>query len=290
MNNYAGAEITNLFPLASRLVSASSIDIDATSMSGDALVVHTAAVAVAGTSPTWDVVLQESDAVATGTLSQQTAGDVDIPLRNGATDNIKLSVSWTQSGARQIKYAYLRLARAGAVGSGKIVKVGIFADSTNDPGSQIGSYSASVAADTMSTDYSWVKFTFAVPIDVANSTKYHLVLEGDYNTSATVHVHWRILTAGSGGLLNIYDAAWGGAVTTQKPEVYLEQYNFSNVTSGDVVAGVVGGATGLIADEVILQINPNDMKQFYRGYATITGSNSPQFYAALAIISRQQIV
>lgn len=281
---FAGNSLGLLFRPAARTASGGGPDYDLGPVADEVIAILNCTAASAGTNPTADVKLQSSLPIAVGTLNEVTAGSVDIPLRNATDDNIKLAYAWTQSGARQIKNVYLMLKRVGTIASGKIVKVGIFTDNSGDPSaSQVGAYSASVAADTMSTSYAWVKFTFATPIDVADTTKYWIQLEGDYTLSASNQVNWRVRTVASGGLFDIFDTAWGGAVTTQKAEGYIEQYNFT-----DVAAGAFTQVTGASDSLQSLVVDSDQIGQFLRAYFTIGGSSNPSFTFGASVLGIKQ--
>jgi hypothetical protein len=281
---FAGNSLGLLFKPAVRTASAGGPDCDLGLVADEVMAILNCAAASVGTNPTADVKLQSSTPPAVGNLNNPGTGTVDIPLRNGTDDNIKLAYAWTQSGARQIKNVYLMLKRVGTIAPGKTVKVGIFTDNAGDPSvTQVGAYSASVAADALSTTYAWVKFTFDTPIDVAGATKYWIQLEGDYDVSAVNQVAWRVRTVATGGLLDIFDATWGGAVTTQKAAVYIEQYDFQ-----DVPAGVFAQVTSASDSLQSLIVDSDQIGRFLRAYFAIGGSSNPSFTFGASVLGIRQ--
>ena len=281
---FAGNTLGLLFKPAMRTASGGGPDYDLGPVADEIVAILNCSAASAGTNPTADVKLQSSLPPVVGSLNNPGTGTVDIPLRNGADDNIKLAYAWTQSGARQIKNVYLMLKCIGTIAPGKIVKVGIFTDNSGNPSAtQVGTYSGSVAADVLSTSYAWVKFTFDTPIDVASATKYWIQLEGDYDVSAVNQVAWRGRTVATGGLLDIFDAAWGGAVTTQKAAVYIEQYDFQDVPAG-AFAQVTGASNSLQS----LIVDSDQIGQFLRAYFTIGGSSNPSFTLGASVLGIKQ--
>jgi len=281
---FAGNSLGLLFKPAARTASGGGPDYDLGPVADEVIAILNCAAASAGTNPTADVKLQSSLLIAVGTLNEVTAGSVDIPLRNATDDNIKLAYAWTQSGARQIKNIYLMLKRIGTIAPGKIVKVGIFTDNSGDPSvTQVGAYSASVAADALSTTYAWVKFTFDTPIDVAGGTMYWIQLEGDYGVSAVNQVALRVETVATGGLLDIFDLTWGGAVTTQKAAVYIEQYDFQ-----DVPTGAFAQVTGTSDSLQNLIVDSDQIGQFLRAYFTVGGSSNPSFTFGASVLGIRQ--
>lgn len=209
--------------------------LDLREVESDEAMIALAVGAVTGTNPTLDVKIQNSPALARG-LNTIAVGATYTKLRIGATDNVELAATWTQSGARQIKKMSLFLKNNGTITAGKILTLTINADSTGDPGSVLGT-SATVLCSDVPTAGGYVTFTFATPVNLADATAYHAVLTGDYTADATNNITWRSKTVASGGNQKIKDAAWAAVVATEAFEIYAEQYNFADA-SGYTIAQI----------------------------------------------------
>jgi len=184
--------------------------------------------AITGT-PTMDLKVQDAAGAPARGYAKVTAGANDIKLLVSATDNNKLGATFTQTGAKSIKYAYLQLKKNGTITAGKKLTLTLNANNAGAPGTVLGT-AATVDIDTeVTTAYTWVKFTFATPVELANNTIYHIVLDGDYTGHTTNNVTWRSATVGSGGNQTILDNVTWGAVATEDFEVILEELTFADV-------------------------------------------------------------
>lgn len=152
-------------------------------------------------------------------LNFQVVGTTEIPLRNGAADNVELGGKWTQSAESTLKHVYLRLKRTGTIAAGKKVWIRLVGNNAGVPDGLVLAASAVVDADTMSTSFASVKFTFPQEVTLDAATVYHIVLAGNYDASAANHIKWRSKTVASGGNQEIYDASWA-AVATENFEIY----------------------------------------------------------------------
>lgn len=231
----------------------------------------------AGTNPTLTTKLQHSEPLSQGT-AYTTVGTNDIPLRYNTNDNIKLSASFTQSGARQIKTVALKLKKVGTITTGKVVFVTIETNNAGDPSGTALGTSANVQTDDISSSaYAWVTFTFAKPVDVSDATVYHVVLAGDFTVSTSNHIVWRTATVASGGNANVYDSGWA-AVSTNSREFFAYEYNFSDVTSG----GFTQVTTALTGSLQFKEFDVNALKPIVRPYHTIGGTSNPAFQVGVA--------
>ena len=251
-------------------------DLDIASLRGKAHITLTS-LNTAGTSPTLATKLQESEPLIMGQV-YTTTGTNDIVLRNGTNDNIKLSASFTQSGAHQVKRVGLRLKNNGTITAGKLMTLTIETDTAGDPtGTALGT-ADTVLCSAVGTTYDWVVFTFAKPVDLADATVYHLVLAGDYTVSSSNNITWRTATVASGGNANVYDSAYA-AVTTNSREFYIHEYNFSDVTGGGFTTLSTAGNTTVQT----LEFNIDELKPIIRAYFTIGGTSNPAFTTAMTV-------
>lgn len=152
-------------------------------------------------------------------LNFQVEGTTEIALRNAAADNVELAAKWTQAKETTIEKVALRLKRAGTIAAGKSVQVRIVKNTSGLPGSELVAISGLVAADTLSTSFALVDFTFLEKAVLEEGGIYHLVLVGNYDDSSSNHIKWRSKTVASGGNQEIKDAGWA-AVATENFEVF----------------------------------------------------------------------
>ena len=138
--------------------------------------------------------------------AQATIGMNDIPLRNGGSiDNGKLAAAFVQSGRASIKSATLQLRKIGTLAAGKKLTLTLKADTSGVPGAILGTAGAVDIDSIVGTGYGSVEFVFATAVDLADGTRYHLELTGDYTASASNQVQWRALAVASAGNALIYD-------------------------------------------------------------------------------------
>lgn len=273
--------LTTILPPASYTTTGGGADIDLKNVESIGKFVYTG-LNTAGTNPTLDVKLQSSVAVVTGS-SYTTEGATDNKLRDGANSNIKLSAQFTQSGARQIKYVYLQLKKFGTVASGNLTLT-IETDSTGDPsGTALGT--ATISTDTVASTYGWAKFTFTNPVDVANTTVYHVVLAGAYTESSSNCIGWRSKTVASGGNFEFYDSAWS-ATATESLEYYAEEYNFSDITGG----AFTQHATASSQTAEAINVDLNIQNRYVRAYRTIGGTSNPAFTSAVVLLGLNKLI
>lgn len=275
----------NLSPAQLINATGGGIDVDLGALTGPGLVLFTSKNS-AGTNPTHARKLQGSEGLSRGYEYSTSGTLVDNELREGATTNVKLAVRFTQSGARQVKRVALRLKKGGTIAAGKKLTLTIESNNAGNPSGTAltNGTSATVDIDTeVSTTAGWVVFTFAKPVDLADATVYHFVLAGDYTASASNNVMWQSNTVASGGTLNKFDNTnWGGVVTTQAPLVYVDEYNFTDITG---VAQTQGTASGAVDEAVAVYVDA--LPAVVRVYDTIGGTSSPGFYASAHLIAEK---
>ncbi len=239
----------------------------------------------AGTSPTLDVKLQHSNPASNG-AAFTTAGASDNILKAGASTTVKLGAKFTQSGARSISGGSVVLNKIGTITAGKLVTVELFADSSGSPtGSALGSTTIDIDS-LITTSYDRVPFSFATPVELADATVYHLVLTADYTASASNAVQWRNATVASGGNFETHnDTTWAAVTGTKSFEFILEQYTFTDVTSG---AFTQVTTTGVLSKVNIALDNPT-LKRVIRPHITIGGTDTPAFYMALSLNAESRL-
>lgn len=269
MNHLADLTLANLLPTASRTATTKGADQSLKAGAGMVGFILDSAIPSAGAAPTWAVKIQTSD-IAVGSVNVTTDPSVAIGLRIGATDNIKLAAYWTQSGARSIKYVYLKLKRVGTIGGTDTITLNLYANTgTYAPtGSTLGTATV-VVPSTLGTEWEWVKFTFSTPVELSDATVYHAELTGGYTQSASNYVALGVVTVASGGNLNIFDSSYGGTVSTQQVCMKIEQYNFADAT---------GGAFSAVSDAAVqeaLVLNSKLLGTHVRAVGTIGGTDTP---------------
>lgn len=262
-----------LFPLAARTTVVGTYGSEVVDRVGFESAVHrlSSAASSAGTGVSLAVKLQSSGNVARGYDNSAGAADAGVELRKGSNDNYRLSIKFTQSGARQINKVFLKLKNTGTITAGKIVTVTIETDSTGNPsGTAVhADATANVLCNAIGSSYQWVEFAFVRPVDLADATVYHIVLTGDYTAHATNCIVLATSTVASGGNFNIYDSSWGTMSTTDKGVGYVEQYNFSDVTSQAFTA--VTEAAGSFQSK---KVDLRSSGRYLRHLATVTGTSA----------------
>jgi hypothetical protein len=237
----------------------------------------------AGTSPTLALKLQGSADAARG-LEYLTVGTTATELREGASTNIELALSFTQSGARSIKRVALYLDKEGTITAGKLLTLRIETDSASAPSGTLVTNGSSNTVDidtAVSTTAGWVVFTFAKPVDLADATAYHYVLTGDYSASGSNNVRLYSKTVASGGTLNpsTDGTTYAGVTTTERVMVYVDQYTFTDITGG----GFTSLATAGTAAVQTVELPAVELPAYVRLYTTIGGTSNPAWTTACVL-------
>lgn len=276
MNNLSHLSILSA---AVRAATTFGADVDVVNLMGRAHAILDAE--AQGSGITLSVKLQSCQGLLRG-YSFDSVGDQDIPLRNNAADNVKLSVAYTQSGARQVKRIGLMLKQKGAIAAGKNIWLTIEADNAGAPSGTPLATSSLVEAASVGAAYASVPFTFATPLNLEDSTLYHVVLQGDYTAGATNQIQWRAATVASDGNAEVYDTSWADVVTNSF-EIYIDQYTFVDVP-GAAFADV-GNAVSL--QELILPVDT--VGEVVRGVATVAGGSATGA-SSLLLLGQEQYV
>lgn len=149
-------------------------------------------------------------------LYYDTGDDTTLGLRIATNDNILLAQSITTgAAARTSNKIKIKIKRNGTIAAGKKVYLTILADSTGPSGSPItNGTSDDVLCTAVSETAAFVTFTFATAFTLTASTKYWIVLQGDYDVSGTNYIDWAIDATSSpytDGDAYIYDSSWATA-------------------------------------------------------------------------------
>jgi len=217
-----------------------------------------------GSGITLNVKFQASDPAALGSNYNET-GDTDKPLNKVASGKTKVAVQFTQSGARSVKRVALKLKKAGTIASDKLLTLTIETDSSGAPsGTALGT--ATILANSVGAAYDWYDFVFTAPVDVANSTVYHLVLTSNYTASDTNYINWHGVTVGSGG--NAEDFTAWADIATLSLLYRIFQYNFADIPGAAFTE--VGNAAAFEA----IHFPVADAKRIVRAVATVAGGTA----------------
>lgn len=258
-------DVKAIFPNAVRGATVYSGDFDVIDYAGQGLAILDAAAQGSGITST--IKFQTSPAAVHGS-SYLTAGDADKKLNVATSGKTKLATKFTQSGARQIKSIAIQLKRTGAIASDKILTLTIESDSTGAPdGTPLGTAETVLAQSGVTTEYTWITFTFAVPVDLADATDYHIVLTSDYTASDSNYISWNALTVASEGNCSDYAPSSWAAVDTLNLMYYAMEYNFADITGAAFTA--VGNAAS--AQTKVIPINQG---RFIRAKNTVAGGTA----------------
>jgi len=217
-----------------------------------------------GSGITLNVKFQASDPAALGSNYNET-GDTDKPLNKVTSGKTKVAVQFTQSGDRSVKRVALKLKKAGTIASDKLLTLTIETDSSGAPsGTALGT--ATILANSVGAAYDWYDFVFTAPVDVANSTVYHLVLTSNYTASDTNYINWHGVTVGSGG--NAEDFTAWADIATLSLLYRIFQYNFADIPGAAFTE--VGNAAAFEA----IHFPVADAKRIVRAVATVAGGTA----------------
>lgn len=255
-------DVKQVLPLAVRGATYGGPDFDMSHYLGPAKAILAAE--AQGSGVTLNVKFQASDPAALGGSYNET-GDTDKALNKETSGKTKIAVQFTQSGARSIKRVALRLKKTGTIASDKLLTLTIETDSSGAPsGTALGN--ATILANSVGATYDWYDFVFTAPVDVANSTVYHLVLTSNYTASDTNYISWQGLTVASGG--NAEDYTPWTDITTLNLLYRIFQYNFADIPGAAFTE--VGNAAAFEA----IHFPVADAKRIVRAVATVAGGTA----------------
>lgn len=257
-------DVKPIFPLAVQAATGYSADFDLIDYIGKGLAILDAA--AQGSGVTSNIKFQTSPEAVHGS-SYLIAGDTNKALNLSTGGMTKLALQFTQSGARQIKTIALQLKQAGTIAEGKVLTLTIQADNAGAPAATVIGTAGTVLCSSIDSDYAWVTFTFATPVDLANATVYHIVLTGNYDASDTNYIAWNALTVATGGNGEQYTGAAWQEVATLNLMYYTTQYSFADIT------GAVFDEVGNAASQQSTVININQGR-FIRAKNTVAGGTA----------------
>ena len=233
---------------------------------------------VSGTTPSLDFNLQTSPAPQEQyNQNQSTGADTWTVLRNNTNDNIMLDF-WFTTGTLPISVneVSLLLKSAGTIAAAKYIQVQIDADSSDDPATADGTldkagvlgYSDQILANSIGTTGEIVTFTFATPVNLAASTKYHFVLVGDYTVSTSNHILLGSITGTSN--MRIFDSAWA-ALASNIAYAQVNGYEWTDAPAACQPAAMTAAGT----TETNFSRRAFVTGNYVRGYSTVTGTSTP---------------
>ncbi|NPV05650.1 MAG: hypothetical protein HPY67_13045 [Syntrophaceae bacterium] len=255
-------DVKQVLPLAVRGATYKGPDFDMSHYLGPAKAILAAE--AQGSGVTLNVKFQASDPAALGGSYNET-GDTDKALNKVTSGKTKIAVQFTQSGARSIKRVALRLKKTGTIASDRLLTLTIETDSSGAPsGTALGT--ATILANSVGATYDWYDFVFTAPVDVANSTVYHLVLTSNYTASDSNFISWQGLAVASGG--NAEDYTPWTDITTLNLLYRIFQYNFADIPGAAFTE--VGNAAAFEA----IHFPVADAKRIVRAVATVAGGTA----------------
>lgn len=255
-------DVKQVLPLAVRGATYGGPDFDMSHYLGPAKAILAAE--AQGSGVTLNVKFQASDPAALGGSYNET-GDTDKALNKETSGKTKIAVQFTQSGARSVKRVALKLKKTGTIASDKLLTLTIETDSSGAPsGTALGT--ATILANSVGATYDWYDFIFSAPVDVANSTVYHLVLTSNYTASDSNYISWQGLTVASGG--NAEDYSTWADISTLSLLYRVFQYSFADIAGAAFTK--VGNAAA--CEEIHFAVG--DAKRIVRAVATVAGGTA----------------
>ena len=237
---------------------------------------------IAGTAPTLTVKLQSTGVPVNGYGFAGVTTPADNKIQSAGIT--RQDAAWTQSGATSLHQIQLMLKTNGTIAAGSKVQVDIYADSAGAPtGSSLGT--AIIDTDSQITSsYGLVTGLFAIPVDVADATKYHAVATANYTASDTNNVTWQSGTVASGGNQSTYTPSSWTAVFTVSLLVQLLTTVYTDIAGGAFTQQV----TALSLARQVITLPAENLGAFVRAYGTIGGSASPSFYTDIDAVAENR--
>lgn len=234
----------------------------------------------AGTSPTLATKLQSSPdpAISHSYVLATAANAIDVQLRVGAADSVRLAAKFVQAATGTVKSIWLPLKERGTIPDGTVLTLAIQADDSGDP-SGTDLKTATVALSSLTSSYVNYEFSFT-GFDLAAGT-YWLVLTSDYTASGTNNVAWKAESGlVSGGNQSVYDGTVWAADVDDSQIFTMYQYVFSDVTGG-AFTGVT--TTGSI-QRLELNMDTLTVGRYLRVHTAVGGTSTPSFQMAVAAV------
>lgn len=228
---------------------------------------------VTGTNPTWDGKIQAAPPPSEmSEIQELTVGATENTLRDGAASNLELAAEFTVgAGAQTVYQVKMMLKKIGTIAAGKFVTLAIQGDSSGPDGTAVQTATPISTDDLPTSGYEFVTFTFMDPVELTAATKYHVVLGGDYATSAVNAVNWRSFTVASGGNFWYYDSSWN-ATATEDAEILGIELIFADI-SGATFTQI----TASNPDPEEVAVDRKTVEPWLRYKGTIGGTVTPTF-------------
>jgi hypothetical protein len=246
-------------------------DADLSALKGTVAFVMTAK-SIVGTSPTAAIKLQSSPPPVAG-AAMRTGTTAGVALRTATNTAIKLGASFTTPAAYvpTVKAVMLPLKKHADLTAGTLTVT----ISTDSSGPSAVLATGTLDAANLTASFTGQTVTFAKGAQLAASTKYWVTLEGDYTVDATANVTWLTTTVASSGNASIFGTGWVASATN----------NLNFQTSDLVFTDVTGGGFASLTTVGSIQELTIPIQNFgshFRAFATIGGSNTPEYIVGIA--------
>lgn len=196
-------------------------------------------------------------------------------LRDGAASNIRFGIPFTTTFAHTIYSVRLQMSRLGtpAIGAGGIPAVWatLETDAAGDPsGTAVGGSSRLYPTASIDTTREEITFFFDVGVDLANATDYWIVVEGNYDVSATdcIQLHYNTVAGTSG--CKFFDAAWAASVNIDY-WFRMEYLIFADISPAIAHAQITEGWNNIWDTLERVDINLEPIRDAVRAYYTVSG-------------------
>jgi hypothetical protein len=152
-----------------------------------------------------------------GTWATTNAGDIRCSITTSAVVvNNGLAQGFSHSSTTTLSYVDLLLKRTGTL-SGTLT-LAVYSDSSGFPNAVItNGTAATVAASTVTTGYTLIRFTWSTPPTNTASTQYHLVLTTSDSASNTAYIEWGTDISSppyANGAFALFNPTWSAASPT----------------------------------------------------------------------------
>jgi hypothetical protein len=140
-------------------------------------------------------------------------------------DRIGLSQQFTSASSQTVCKASLRMKRDGTVSNNPTLQVCIYTDSSNEPGTQVGTCSTNTLnVNDLTTSFADVEFT-GLSATLSASTNYHITLIGSAQCTGDV-VRWGMADSGC-SVDSLYYGFWSGTEWTAQTQSFTFEYTLT---------------------------------------------------------------
>jgi hypothetical protein len=173
-------------------------------------------------------VASASGACTCGTASNSCTDDPVDPQSMAFcyyADRIGLSQQFTSASSQTVCKASLRMKRDGTVSNNPTLQVCIYTDSSNEPGTQVGTCSTNTLnVNDLTTSFADVEFT-GLSATLSASTNYHITLIGSAQCTGDV-VRWGMADSGC-SVDSLYYGFWSGTEWTAQTQSFTFEYTLT---------------------------------------------------------------